>query len=289
MDNAPSSKVWLDYDQAELDRQYNQRSVVPDGDAYKAGDAEASERARAEFPCQEAKYGISENERLDYFPAAEPGAPVLVFLHGGAWTRGSKSNESFIAPEFLKSGAAVVCVDFSMAPLATLDKMVEQCRRAVAWVYTHAKTMNADPARLVIAGHSSGAHLAAMMLVTEWSGSRLPDDVIKGCVITSGMYDLTPVRLSFRNEYLHLDEAAVERLSPLRHLRAGLPPVAVFYGGAELAEFRRQNQDFVRALRGAGLTCEDGDLPGLNHFDMGRQLAAADSPVHKAARKMLGL
>ena len=290
MDMPTSPKIWLNYDQTELDAQYNQRSVVPDGDDYKAGDATASAEARASIECRvDISYGVTEHERLDVFPAKEAGSPILVFLHGGAWTRGDKSNESFIAPPLVAAGAAVVCVNFTLAPEASLDEIVNQCRRAVGWAHTYAEDINGDAGRIVIAGHSSGAHLASMMLVTDWSNTRLPADVIKGCVITSGMYDLAPVRLTYRNGYLHLDDDAVEQLSPIRHLRAGLPPVAVFYGGLELAEFRRQNQDLANALEDTGLACETADLPGLNHFEMGRQLAVPESPVHQAAVRLLGL
>ena len=283
-------KVWLDYDQATLDKQYDQRSVVPDGDDYKAGDAAASEKARAMTPCRLGiPYGEGADERLDVFPAAAPGAPVLVFLHGGAWTRGKIANESFLAPALVAAGATVVMVEFTLCPAGTLDNMVDQCRRALAWVHEHAAEINGDAGRIVIAGHSSGSHLAAMMLVTDWAARGLPADLLKGCLITSGIYELTPVRLSYRNGYLNLDEAAVARLSPIANLTSGLPPVRLFFGGLELAEFRRQGTAFAEALSAAGTDCRTADLPGLNHFEMGRQMANTDGPVHRAALELLGL
>ena len=285
-----AAKVWLDYDQDELDRQYDQRSVVPDGDAYKAADAKASAQARSETACRlDIPYSVTSDETLDVFPANNPGSPILVFFHGGAWTRGSKSSESFIAPPLVAAGAAVVLVEFTLCPAGTLAGMIEQCRRAVAWAHIHADDINGDADRIVIAGHSSGSHLASMMLVTDWASPRMPGDLVKGCVITSGIYDLTPVRLTYRNKYLHLDDAAVQRLSPIKQIRPGLPPVALFYGGNELAEFRRQGHAFADTLRAAGVTVTEQDLPGLNHFEMGRRLADADGPVHKAALKLMGL
>jgi len=283
-------KVWLDYDQAELDRQYDQRSIVPDGDDYKAGDAKASAVARAELTCRlDVSYGDGEDELIDLFPARRPGAPILVFLHGGAWTRGKKSNESFLAPGLVAAGAAVAMVEFTLCPKGSLDNMVRQCRRALAWVHAHARDLNGDAGRIVIAGHSSGSHLAAMMLVTDWAAEGLPADVLKGCVITSGIYDLEPVRRSYRNAYVFLDDAGVERLSPIRNLKPGLPPVRLYFGGMELAEFRRQGREFAGALEAAGIDVRAEDLPGLNHFEMGRRLADRAGPVHRAALGLLGL
>ncbi|HBC07725.1 MAG TPA: alpha/beta hydrolase [Rhodospirillaceae bacterium] len=285
-----AAKVWLDYDQAELDNQYEQRSLVPDGDVYVAENAAASAQARADLDCRlDVAYGPGPDEVMDLFPARASGAPVLVFLHGGAWTRGDKVNESHLAPALIAAGAAVVAVNFSLAPGASLDDIADQCRRAVAWVHAHAADLNADAGRLIVAGHSSGAHLTAMMMVTDWAGHGLPADAVKGCVMTSGMYDLTPIRLSHRNGYLNLDDAAVDRLSPMRHLRPGLPPVAVFYGEGELTEFRRHGRDFAQALRDAGLTVRETDLPGIHHFTMSRELGRPDSPVHQAALRLMGL
>ena len=286
----PAPKVWLDYDQAELDRQYDQRSIVPNGDDYKAGDAKASEVARRELTCRlDVPYGGNEDETIDLFPAKAPGAPILVFLHGGAWTRGKKSNESFLAPGLVAAGAAVAMPEFTLCPKGTLAGMVAQCRKAVAWVHAHAREMNGDAAHIVIAGHSSGSHLASMLAVTDWTAEGLPADVLKGCVITSGIYDLEPVRRSYRNGYVFLDDAGVESLSPIRHLRPGLPPVRLYYGGLELAEFRRQGREFADALKAAGIDVQAEDLPGLNHFEMGRRLADRTGPVHLAALELLRL
>lgn len=290
MTTTAAAKVWLDYDQAELDNQYEQRSLVPDGDVYVAENAAASAQARAELDCRlDVAYGSGPDEVMDLFPAHNPGSPVLVFLHGGAWTRGDKSNESLLAPALVAAGAAVVAVNFSLAPGASLDAIADQCRRAVAWVHGHAAELNADAGRLIVAGHSSGAHLTAMMLVTDWTAQGLPADTIKGCVMTCGMYELTPIRLSHRNSYLNLDDAAVTRLSPVRHLRPGLPPVALFYGSGELAEFRRHGRDFAQALADGGHQVIEGDLPGLHHFTMSRELGIPDSPVHQAALRLMGL
>ena len=208
-----SPKVFLDYDQETLDAQYNQRTLVPDADDYIAVDVAESARVRQKLDCRiDVAYGPGEDETLDVFPAVSPGSPVVVYMHGGAWTRSDKANESFMAEAFVEAGAAFVAVNFGLCPKVTLDEMIRQAREAVAWSCENAQSFNADPDRLYIAGHSSGGHVGGMMVVTDWTAAHnLPRTLIKGALLCSGMYDLAPVRLSARNEYLQLDEAAETR------------------------------------------------------------------------------
>ena len=204
-----NTKVWLDYTQAELDDQYNQRVLVPDADDYMARWGIESERLRGILNCRlDVAYGPSEAERLDIFSTPADDAPVVVYFHGGAWTRWNKTNNSFQAVPFIAAGATFVSVDFALVPQVTLDELIRQCRTAVAWIYRNALDFGANPEKLYIAGHSSGGHEVAMLAITDWAEWGLPSDVIKGAFAASGIYDLEPVRLSSRNEYLHLDEDA---------------------------------------------------------------------------------
>ena len=287
-----AGKVWLDYDQRQLDDQYDQRVLVPDANDYMARHLELSERVRAGHPCRlDVAYGPGPDETLDIFPTdATDAAPVAVYFHGGAWTRWHKDYNSYQAPAFTSAGVAFVSVNFSLAPAASLDGIVGQCRAAVAWVHANAGTFGADPARLFVAGHSSGAHLAGLMAVTDWPAEEgLPADAIKGAVLASGMYELEPVRLSARNAYLGLDAAAVDRLSAMRHLPGRMPPVGVAYGGGELDEFRRQSREFAQALKARGDACRELDLAGLNHFQVAELYADAESDLMRAVHAMVGV
>ncbi|GEM_PF-4081312 len=150
-------KVWLDYDQEALDRQYDQRALVPNADEYIARNARDSAEVRARLDCRlNVAYGPSPDETLDIFPAGD-NTPVIVYVHGGAWTRWSKDENSYQAPVFVDAGAAFVSVNFALAPQVSLDELVRQNRATVKWVYNHALDFGADPGRLYIAGHSSGA------------------------------------------------------------------------------------------------------------------------------------
>ena len=283
--------VWLDYDQEALDAQYNQRSLVPDADDYIAVDVAESERVRQKLECRiDVAYGPSEDEKLDVFPAVAPGSPFAVYMHGGAWTRSDKANESFMAEAFVEAGAAFVSVNFGLCPRVTLDEMIRQAREAVAWSYANARGFDADPDRLFIAGHSSGGHVGGMMAVTDWEKAHaLPRDLIKGGLLCSGMYDLAPVRLSARNEYLHLDEAAEDRNSAIRRIPDDGCPLIVGYGGAEQTEFRRQSREFAAAWRDAGLRVEEFDMPGVNHFELRRHFNDPDGPILTAMLRLMGL
>ena len=286
-----SPRVWLDYDQEALDAQYNQRSLVPDADDYIAVDVAESARVRDKLDCRiDVAYGPGEDEKLDVFPAAAPGSPFAVYMHGGAWTRSDKANESFMAEAFVAAGAAFVSVNFGLCPKVTLDEMIRQARAAVAWSHANAAGFNADPDRLFIAGHSSGGHVGGMMVVTDWPAAHgLPRDLIKGGLLCSGMYDLAPVRLSARNEYLHLDEAAEDRNSSIRRIPRDGCPLVIGYGGGEQKEFRRQSREFAAAWRDAGLEVHEFDMEGVNHFELRRHFNDPDGPILKTMLALMGL
>ena len=287
---AGGPKIYLDYDQKELDDQYNQRVLVPDAENYIAADRAESARVRAKLDCRiDVAYGPGEDQKLDLFPARAPGAPVAVYMHGGAWTRSDKAVESFMAESFVAAGAAFASVNFSLCPKVSLDELVRQAREAVVWCRRNAGSFGGDAERLFIAGHSSGGHVGGMMVVTDWTAHGLPRGTIKGALLCSGMYDLEPVRLSARNEYLELDEAAARRNSAIHHIPDDGCPLVIGYGGGEQREFRRQSRAFAAAWRARGLTVNEIDLPGVNHFALRRYFNDPDGPILKATFAMMGV
>jgi arylformamidase len=282
-------KVWLDYTQKELDDQYNQRKLVPDADDYMARHGVLSEKVRGELQgFIDVPYGPTEDEKLDIFPAPQAGAPVVVYYHGGAWTRWHKDNNSYQASCFVDRGVTFVPVNFGLVPNVDLDELVRQCRAAVQWVYNNIADYGADPDKLYVAGHSSGGHEVGLLAITDWTEWGLPADVIKGAFAASGMYELEPVRLSSRNQYLHLDEGMVDRNSAQRHLPDRMPPMVIAYGEREQIEFRRHSQDFAAELRRRGHRVVELDLPGLHHFEVAEQFANADGPLLQAVFAEMG-
>jgi arylformamidase len=285
------AKVFLDYDQAALDRAYDQPSWAPNMQAVLARRAAAADAVRARLGApQRFAYGATPVEQLDVFATARSNAPVMVFIHGGAWRGGDARSQAFAAEMFVKAGAHLVLPDFAVVMDVGLDGMVAQVRRAVAWVAANAARFGGDARRIFVGGHSSGGHLTGNVLITDWARDfQLPADLVKGGLCMSGMYDLAPVRLSARSSYVKFDDRIERELSPIRHLARVRCPVVVAYGERDSPEFQRQSREWAEALRSVGRLRALVVGPGLNHFEMPELLADPSSPLGRATLTLLGL
>lgn len=276
-----SDIVWGNFTQEELDRQYDQGTLVPNTGELMEINAQESAKIRTELDCiQNVSYGPTVMERLDIFPVATKGAPVVIYHHGGAWTRSDKDQCSYVSPPFVAAGINVLVLDFALAPKVSLDEIVRQNRAAIAWAWHNADTYGWDRNKIHCIGHSSGGHICGMMLVTDWAGDYgLPADVIKSAATCSGMYELEPVRLSHRNSYLDLTEKAAVRNSSIRHIPANDIPITMAWGTGELDEFQRQCSEFAAAWAAAGHTVDSFVLDDLHHFQVAREIVNPDYPV----------
>lgn len=284
------ARVYLDYTQAELDRAYDQRAWAPNADEVIRRYATESATARAQYTHHYAvPYGPHADETLDIFPAARQGAPVHVHVHGGSWRHLSKDEESFLARTFVPAGACLMVLNFSTIPAVRLPDMIAQLRRAIAWVHAHAADYGADPAKIHLSGHSSGAHMAGVLLTTDWAAFGLPADVLKSGLVASGMYDMRPVMLSARSSYVKLEPAEVLDLSAILHLGRICAPVTIVYGDRETPEFQRQAQSFAAALEAAGKPVQLLRIDGVNHFEILELLGDAATPFARAALETMGL
>jgi arylformamidase len=286
-------RVFLDMDQQELDDAYNQIKYAPNQPQIVARYASnsAATRARLGEP-QRLAYGGAPIERLDLYAAPVANAPVCVFVHGGAWRQGEAKNYAFPAEAIVRAGAHFAVLDFDnvLATAGDITPIADQVRRAVAWVYANAPSFGADPRRLYVCGHSSGAHLAGVALTTDWVGDfGLPADAVRAGLLSSGMYDLEPVRLSARSGYVRFTDAVVEALSPQRHVNRLACPILVTHGSLETPEFQRQARDFVAAAKSAGKPIELVVGAGYNHFEMLETLANPYGFLGRAALSMMKL
>jgi arylformamidase len=268
-----NEKVFLDYDQAALDRQYNQRAWVNNADELIHRYTAMSDAVRVRLGAPEdIAYGAAPTETLDLYRAARSSAPLLVFVHGGAWRRLRKRESAFAAETFVRAGAHFAAVDFAAVPAAKLADLVDQVRRAVAFLYRNADRLGVARDRIHLIGHSSGGHLAACAMTADWAALGLPHP-IKGGACVSGIYDLRPVRLSARNAYLNLDETSEQALSPQRHLDRLSCPLIVAAAEFDAPEFRRQAREFAAAAARASAAVRHVEGRGFNHFDFIETLA----------------
>jgi len=285
--------VWLDMDQKELDDAYDQTVYAPNQPLLAARRKVASESVIKRFgPPERVAYGSSEFEKLDIYKAKQANAPVNVYIHGGAWRNGTAKDFAFLAETFVNAGAHSVILDFIQVQDAggSLMPMIHQVRSAVAWVYKNAASFGGDPDRVYLTGHSSGAHLTGCTLVTDWQKDfGLPAKIIKGGLMVSGMYDLKPVRLSKRSQYVSFTDEIEQALSSQRHLDRLNAPIIVAYGTQETPEFQRQGRDFAAAVKAAGKPVELIVGAGFNHFEMQETLGNPYGIAGRAALRLMNL
>lgn len=263
--------VYLDYNQSALDDAYDQTKWAPNMQEVLHGYSAQSQRCIDRLgPPHFRSYGSLNIEQLTIFRAAADHAPVCIFVHGGSWRSGTAAQYAFPAEGFVRSGIHYVAVDFSsiLDVSGNLDVLVSQVRHAIAWTYTNAHSFGGNPRRLYIAGHSSGGHLAAVALTTDWSAWGISDDVLKGGVLISGIYDLHPVRLSARSRFVRFDAQVEDCFSPYRHVDRLKAPIAIAWGERESPEFVAQGQFFARTVASAGKAVSTFVAKDCNHFEI---------------------
>ena len=280
--------VFLDYDKDEIDFAYDQAPWAPNAPEVSKRNAQKSAAALARLgPPRRLAYGPTDIEKLDIYITKRPNAPINIFLHGGAWRSGNAKGAAYMSETFVDAGAHFISVDFNNAPEVDGNVMImaEQVRRAIAWVHKNAASFGGDPDRLYISGTSSGGHLAAVALTTDWQKDfGLPADTLKGGLCCSGMYDLYPVSLSARAGYVKFTPEMIEKLSPQRHLDKLVAPVIVAHGALETPEFQRQNREFAAAVKKAGKPVTFLIGEGYTHFEMFETLG---NPYGLLGRAML--
>jgi len=285
--------VFMDYDQLELDASYDQIYYEPlIGQVRRRLVANsAATRARIGAP-QRAVYGPTEIEKLDIYRSDRAGAPTFVFIHGGYWQSGAAVDYGYPAEMFVNAGAHYIALDFIAAQDAAgdLGVLAAQVRRGIAWVYKNATTFGGDPERIYIGGHSSGGHLCGVALVTDWQSEfGLPDNTVKGGLCMSGMYEMAPVRLSWRRSYVNFTDAMADAMSSQRHIDKLHAPIIVTYGTLETPEFQRQSRDFAAAVKRAGKEAQLIEAPNYAHLEMAESLGNPYGPNGRAALALMKL
>ena len=290
-----AATAWRDLDAATRESEYSPSSCIggnyePFIQAY----AERSREARFRTPGRlDLAYGKRTSQRLDLFvPPAAPGSaglpPLLVFIHGGYWQELSKHESAFAATHCVEQGIAYAALDYTLAPHASVAQMVGECRDAVAWLHANAATLGFDAQRIVVAGSSAGAHLAAMTALPGSMGaiaSSVPP--VNAAVLVSGIYELEPLLGTSINDALGLTLDSAREASPAQRALQGFPSTIVCWGELETREFKRQSRDFAARLERVGTACQTFEVAQRNHFDVILDLADPATQLGRAVATLI--
>lgn len=258
--------VWRGMTMRELAAAYSPRSQADMREVFARWNADGA-RYRVGQGGLDIAYGPMRDATFDFYPSARRDAPLWVFLHGGYWQACSKDQHGQFAQGMLRHGFAVANLDYSLAPQTPLADIVLQIRHALQFVVAQARALGFDANRIHLAGHSAGAHLAAMA-ASDPHGPR-----VASALLLSGVFDLEPLLHLPMGAMLGLDAQNARPLSPL--FRA--PPdarIGVALGALETDEFKRQSAEM--AARWGALT--PLEVPGRHHFSLLEDLRV-ESPL----------
>jgi arylformamidase len=284
--------VFLHYDQAALDREYDNRKKVSDFAKHTERWPGLSAQARSELDARlDIAYGPSAAETLDVFLAAEANAPVQVFFHGGYWKALDKNDFSFVAYGLQPMGATTVVVNYGLMPNVDMAELIRQCRAALVWVWRNVAEFGGDPARIHISGHSAGGHITAMMLATDWPkiAADLPPDLIKTACGISGLYDLEPIQRCFLNDDLKMTLEQAQAHSPVRLSCQNIAPLLLPVGALEGPEYLRQSETLAGHWKQLTPPPQVWPMAQQDHFSIVTQLEHPDSDLSRALQRQMGL
>ncbi|MCY4237328.1 MAG: alpha/beta hydrolase [Rhodospirillaceae bacterium] len=268
--------IYEGYDETDLEQQYNLRPRHPERDLVYARYAAASSELRAEANGRyDVRYGTAERQVMDILSAGA-GAPVLVFFHGGYWRALDKSIFSCIAAPYLRAGWTVALPNYTLAPAAPIDEIVEEARQAVAWV---ANELLPDGGPLVLSGHSAGAQLAVMAMLADWRARGFARSPIMGGIPVSGLFDLEPICHTSINNLVRLQPADAIRNSPAHLAVPGAGPLLLMVGSGETEEFHGQTERFAEIWRASGNSTQTVIADGHTHFSILGAFGEANDPL----------
>jgi arylformamidase len=268
---------WRGLSQEDLDRGLNNGAAVAGSGEIVAGwDRRSAELRATHSDHLDLRYGPRERNRIDFFKAAA-NAPTLLFIHGGYWQMRAKEAFSLFAAGPMAHGINVALIGYTLAPEATLDQIVAEIDAGIDYLAGRLPDLGGDANRIGVSGWSAGGHLTAMAL----SHPR-----VKGGVAISGIYDLEPIRHSYLNEKLGLDEAMSHRNSPMMQATGAMKPLALTVGSGELPLLRSQTADFAGHRAKYGLPVSYEEIPGADHFTIMNEMLAPTGRITGMIRQL---
>ncbi len=278
---APYSEM----DPETLEREYSPSSCVTSTEPYFVAYRERTTQARESNIYREVSYGTVADDRIDLYQPHDANGSVLIYIHGGYWQMLGREESGFMALDLAASGVTTAVVEYTLCPTATLMQIVQQTRRAVRYIAANATSWRLNPKRVWLAGHSAGAHLAAMCLLDPTTAA-----CVGGAFALGGVFELEPLVYTSVNDAVRLSVDDARRLSPSKLVGPGLKELAVFIGRNETAEFHRQSQEvaasWARNDNAAKPCCVVEDR---NHFDLPFDLGDRSTELGQAVFNALGV
>ena len=269
---------WRGMSQQELDRGLNNGVAVAGSADMVAGWERHSADMRARYPGHlDLRYGPRERNRIDFLKVSEKG-PTLVFIHGGYWQSRAKEVFTLVAEGPMAHGINVALLGYTLAPDATLDEIVAEIHQAIDFLAGQLPALGGDANGIVASGWSAGGHLTAM---------ALSHPKVKAGMAISGIYDLEPIRHSYLNAKLGLDEAMSRRNSPMMQARGALKPLSLVVGSAELPLLRKQTADFAGHRAKYGLPVSYEEIPGADHFTIMNAMMSPAGRITTLIRQLI--
>ena len=268
---------WRQLSQQELDRGLNNGEAVAGSAAIVAAwDARSTELRKRHAAHLDLRYVPRERNRIDLLKVSA-GAPTLLFIHGGYWQTRAKETFTLFAEGALAHGINVALSGYTLAPDATLDQIVAEIHAGIDFLSGQLPALGGDGNGVVVSGWSAGGHLTSMAL----SHAK-----VRAGMAISGIYDLEPIRHSYLNVKLGLDEAASRKNSPIMVAGGPMKPLSLVVGSAELPLLRKQTADFAghRARYGLPVTYEE--IPGADHFTIMNEMAAPQGRITTLIRQL---
>jgi acetyl esterase/lipase len=268
---------WRTMNRQELDLGLNNGVAVAASADIVAGWERRSAEMRARHPDHlDLRYGPRERNRIDFFKAAD-NAPTLLFIHGGYWQNRAKETFAIFAEGPMAHGINVALIGYTLAPDATLDEIVAEIHAGIDCLSQQLPALGGDASGIVVSGWSAGGHLTSMAL----SHPR-----VRAGMAISGIYDLEPIRRSYLNEKLGLDEAMSRRNSPMAQAGGAAKPLSLVVGSAELPLLRKQTADFAGHRARFGLPVTYEEIPGANHFTIMDELVSPSGRITTLIRQL---
>jgi acetyl esterase/lipase len=225
------------------------------------------------------KGGDPERHALDlYRPADVKGFPVLFFVHGGGWTKGSKDGFAKHGQLFARNGIGFVAINYRLTPQVTHPGHIEDVARAFAWTHQHIRDYGGRPDQIFISGHSAGGHLVALLAADPGylKAEQLSLTDIKGVIPISGVYTVGAGKV------FGADPDLARLASPQAHTKGKHPPFLVLYAEKDGKNFDKMAEEFCKALQESGNTASTMMLKDRDHGSIMRNIANQDDPATQA-------